>query len=511
MENVIYKFEKILKQLNITKSLDKIAFLDNNKQISYKTLEANALFFATKIIEKTNKNDVVCILMKRGVDMAVMMLACIYANTPYVILDDAQPIDRIIKILNIANPKLIVYDSDNFTKYEQLKDYCDLYLNSDINIESVDKNVVFNRVNQIVSTDPIYILFTSGSTGDPKGTVVSHLNVCSYIEWFITCFNINKKTVFANQTPFYFSMSVSDYYATLLTGATNVIVPKSYFSFPVKLFEMMNEYKVNTIYWVPSVYRLIYQFKLLDYVKPNYLKLALFAGEVMPTKILNDWINHLPNVTFCNLFGPTETTDICTYFKVNRKLDNDKAIPIGNACKGLEVFLIDENNKLITDNSIGELIVKGPFVASGYYNNPTKTKASFIQNPLQDKYPEIVYKTGDLCYYNEYHELMYVSRVDFQIKHLGYRIELGEIETILNANFSVKIGFCIYDKDNDNIICFYDGKITKEELNTYLESKLPYYMIPKYYLKLSDIKLNQNGKIDRNYYQTNFNELLKEE
>ncbi len=511
METVIFQFEKMLHKLQQKQVTNKVAFLDATSQVTYQQLYEDALFFAYKIICNTKKNDVVCLLMQRGVPMAMMMLACIYAGTPYVILDDQQPIDRIIKIIKIANPSLIIYDEVNLDKCPSLNAFCSTFFLANKDQTQVDNFSLLARKKQIIATDPLYILFTSGSTGEPKGTVITHHNVCSYIEWFVHCFHLNRKTIFANQTPFYFSMSVSDYYATLLTGATMVIVPKSYFSFPVKLFEMMNEFQVNTIYWVPSVYRLIYQFKLLDYIKPKYLKLALFAGEVMPTKILNDWMDHLPKVQFCNLFGPTETTDICTYFKVNRRFANNEALPIGNACENLEVFLINENHQKITDHSVGELIVKGPFVASGYYHNPSKTKNSFIQNPLQKNYPEVVYRTGDLCYYNENHELMYVSRIDFQIKHLGYRIELGEIETIINANLNIKIGFCIYDKENDNILCFYEGKTEKKELNQYLVSKLPYYMIPKYYIKLNEVKLNQNGKIDRKYYQNYFNELLKED
>ena len=156
----------------------------------------------------------------------------------------------------------------------------------------------------------------------------------------------------------------------------------------------------------------------------------------MPVKVLNDWMDKLPNVKFANLFGPTETTDICTYYKVDRRFANEESLPIGKACENLEVFLLNEKNELVSvyDKTEGELYVKGAFVAMGYYNNPQKTSEAFVQNPLNPHYSEIVYKTGDICKYNDKQELIYLCRKDFQIKHMGYRIELGEIETLCNLS-----------------------------------------------------------------------------
>ena len=164
-------------------------------------------------------------------------------------------------------------------------------------------------------------------------------------------------------------------------------------------------------------------------------------------------------------------------------------------------MLINEKGELALNDEIGELYCRGDFVAMGYYNNPEKTSEAFVQNPLNKNYPEIVYRTGDLCKYNKYGELIYISRRDFQIKHSGYRIELGEIETAVNSIEKIKNAFCLYNSKEDKIVLVYEGKITDSEIQTLLQKKLPYYMIPNAFEQIKQIKYNQNGKIDRAYYK----------
>lgn len=504
MRTIVTEFEKVIKEVKRQKKLDKKALIEPGFYLSYEELYKNILHLATKIIEKTNKNEVVGIVTNRGVSTIVAMFACIYANNPYVVIDVESPVERVNKIIEVANPKLLIFDVNNQNKWDFFQNITSIGVDIKRSDYIYDEKLINERLKKMVSTDPLYILFTSGSTGVPKGTVVSHLNVVSYIEWFKNCFQITNETIFASQTPFHFSMSVSDVFSTLLSGASILIVPKSYFSFPVKLFEMMNEYQVNTIYWVPSAYQIISQMHLLDYCLPKYLKLAMFAGEVMPVKVLNDWMDKLPGVEFANLFGPTETTDICTYYKVDRKFANNESLPIGKACENLEVFLLNEKNELVSTNEEGELYVRGSFVAMGYYNNPEKTADAFVQNPLNPYYNEIVYRTGDICKYNDKQELIYLCRKDFQIKHMGYRIELGEIETLCNSLNEIKNAFCLYDTKLDEIICCYIGTIDTEELRAQLKIKMPYYMLPSKYEQLTMIKLNQNGKIDRRFYQEKY-------
>jgi len=488
----------------------KTAFYTDKESITFSALLDEAKRIGTYLINASiKKSDVVLIFMEKGLQTINSMLGIIYSGAIYVVLDETSPVERINKIIETVSPVAILYD-DSLTpsSKEQLKSVSGIsFINyQDMIKENIDDALLFKRQNSIISTDPLYILFTSGSTGIPKGTVVTHNNVLSYIEWVSTEFNFNENTNFANAAPFYFSMSVTDIYSTLFCGCSFYITPKTYFSFPVKLFEALDKYQINTIYWVPSAYQIIASFKMFDYMMLKHLKLCLFAGEVMPGKVLAYWQHALPNASFANLFGPTETTDICTFYKVDHTFSSSEVVPIGNACSNLDVFLLNDNLELASDGEIGELYCRGSFVASGYYNNLEKTNESFVQNPLNKSYPEIVYKTGDLCRYNELHELIYISRKDYQIKHLGYRIELGEIETAINANSLIDVGCMIYDDSNDLLVLIYTGKITADEIMKYLSEKLPFYMLPNRIIKERKIKYNANGKIDRAYYKLKIKE-----
>lgn len=218
----------------------------------------------------------------------------------------------------------------------------------------------------------------------------------------------------------------------------------------------------------------------------------------MPTKQLNMWRKALPNAMFANLFGPTEVTDICTYYILGRELRDTESVPIGDVCDNMNVFIINDQGKECKVLETGEMYVRGASVAYGYYNNPEKTAEAFVQNPLNTAYPETVYKTGDLVYRNEAGEIIYISRKDFQIKHMGYRIELGEIEVAVSSVEGIERACCVYDKQNSHIILFFTGTIEQFDLKKNLRRLLPKYMLPNIYNKLEQMPLNLNGKIDRN-------------
>jgi non-ribosomal peptide synthetase component F len=253
------------------------------------------------------------------------MFACSLSNSCYTIIDTTSPKDRIEKILTTLNPSAIIVDNKNKDKFKELGfDYKILVL-EDLLKSKLDNKSIEKVNKELCDTDPLYILFTSGSTGVPKGTVVCHRSVIDYASVICKTFNITSRTKFGSQTPFYFSMSILDIFSTIISGATFNIIPKMYFSFPVKLIEYLNEFKINTVYWVPSALSIVANLKVLDVIKPKYLKKILFAGEVMPTKQLNIWMKKYPKAMYANLYGPTEITDTCTYYIVNRKFKDDES------------------------------------------------------------------------------------------------------------------------------------------------------------------------------------------
>lgn len=476
----------------------KIAFSDLKEEITYEDFTCESKKLATFLIKKGVFNKPVSILLDKNVNALISMIGTVYSGNYYTVFDIKSPIERINQILETLDEEVIIVD-DKTSKLVDELNYTGIVINIDKvrQEERIDDNLIKQTQEKIIDTNPMYVLFTSGSTGVPKGTVLSHKSVISYLNWFTECFNIDEKTIFGSQTPFYFSMSVSDVFSTIMKGSTFYIIPKMYFSFPVKLLSFLNEKQVNTIYWVPSALCIIANMKALDEIKLPHLKKVLFAGEVMPTKQLNVWIEKV-DAEYANLYGPTETVDICTYYKVNRKLKLDESVPIGRPCDNTDILILKEDNTLANDTEQGELCVRGTFLANGYYKNNEKTKQVFVQNPLNNNYPELIYRTGDIVKVNELGEIIYLSRKDYQIKHMGYRIELGEIETKISSIEGIILCCAIYDEDEDKIILYYQSnEIDDIVLIEQAKLKLPKYMVPNVVIKLDRMPYNANGKIDR--------------
>ena len=304
--------------------------------------------------------------------------------------------------------------------------------------------------------------------------------------------------IIGNQAPFDFDVSVKDIYSSIKTGATLLIIPRKLFSMPSKLLDYICENKATTLIWAVSALCLITTFHGLDYKVPTTINKILFSGEVMPIKHLKEWIKHLPEAMYVNLYGPTEITCNCTYHIINKNTEYEKQIPAGKSFDNEQVFLLDEKNQQITKaKEIGEICVKGTALALGYYNDLKQTREKFIQNPANEKYNDLIYKTGDLGYFDETGDLYFCGRKDFQIKHMGHRIELEEIERAMEKIEKVERACCIYREEKSKIYGFYIGEITKIELHDKLKETLPIYMLPNVLTKLEEMPVTKNGKIDR--------------
>ena len=490
----------VLNYLNniVGKCPDKIAYSDGQISLTFREVYDNARSIGSHLYSMGVYKKPVVIYMNKSPREIAAFFGVVYSGCYYVPIDEEMPADRIELILDNVKSPVIICDNDTLEAAKKLQQPGQSILLFDDAVMTVpDESALDHISRKAIDTDPIYIVFTSGSTGIPKGVVACHRSVIDYIEQLSEVLEFDENTVFGNQSPLYFDACLKEVYPTIKFGATDYLIPKRLFSFPVKLIEYLNEHRINTICWVASALAIVSSFKTFDEITPEYLRTVAFGSEVFPIPQFNKWKETLPNVRFINLYGPTECTGMSCYYRVDRKFDESETIPIGRPFDNTEIILLNEEGMVVPPGDDGEICIRGTAVTLGYYNDRDRTDAVFVQNPLNPYYPEIIYKTGDIGRYDSDGELIYVSRKDFQIKHMGHRIELGEIEANVNSIDGIKLSACVYDKTSDVIALYYVGDVAEKDMERMLKDKLPRYMLPRKTFCLDNIPFTGNGKIDR--------------
>ena len=494
MKNILEYLEKTAYE-----NKDKIAVIEEDKKCTYIDLLENSKRIGSYLSKKDILRKPIPVLMEKGINALYAFFGIVYAGGFYVLLNPELPNSRLKTILDVLESKIIITDAENSNLAVELS--CDSEIldiqklqKCEINQEKLDK-----IRGQALDVDPLYANFTSGSTGVPKGVVVCHRSVIDFINVFTDKFGINKNDIIANQAPFDFDVSVKDIYSCIKTGATLVVIPRKLFMAPTKLLDYLTENNTTTLIWAVSALCLITTFHGLEYKTPKTINKVMFSGEVMPLKHLKEWIKYIPDAMYVNLYGPTEITCNCAYHIVDKTLPYEKQIPTGQAFDNEQIILLDENNNEIKNKkAVGEICVKGTALALGYYNNMGKTNEQFVQNPLNNKYIDMIYRTGDLGYIGEDNNLYFSGRKDFQIKHQGHRIELEEIQIAMEKIDKIERACCLYYEEKSKIYGFYIGNITKQEIHDELKNILPIFMIPNVLIQIDQFPMTKNGKIDRN-------------
>ncbi len=478
----------------------KIALTDEHGSITFAELDRRARKLANLILTECGdiKNQPIAVYMEKSAACITAFLGILYSGNFYSPLDLKMPVSRIERIMDVLQPVATVYNGKQPEHIEtagKMIPMQDAQQGGEMDYDDIN-------YRRILDTDPVYVLFTSGSTGQPKGVVISHRSVIDYTEWLYEKFRFDEKVVFGNQAPFYFDNSILDIYSTLRNGCTMNVIPENLFIFPKKLIEYINLHKINTLFWVPSALIGVANAGVLSETRMERLEKVLFCGEVMPNKQLNIWRREYPDLLYANLYGPTEITDVCTYYVVERDFLDDEPLPIGFACENTEILVLNDADALVKEGEVGELCVRGSSLSMGYYGDFAKSAEVFVQNPLNDKYRDLIYRTGDLVKYNQYGEIVYICRKDYQIKHQGYRIELGEIETICSSLEGIGRVCAVYDDINKKIVLYCsldspDSGLTEKTIYQWLKQRLPNYMLPAVIYIMETLPVNANGKIDR--------------
>ena len=453
--------------------------------LTWGQVEARAKCVGSFLAVRVPRQSPVLILMEKSPACLCAMLGAVYAGCFYTPLDSSMPEARMRLIAETLKPAVILCEEKFVEIARHIAGDALVCGYGEIGDET-EEALLAQRRSGHIDSDLLYVLFTSGSTGNPKGVSITHRSVIDFVEWACEALKLPDGPRFGSQAPFYFDNSVLDIYCAMRMRGSLYLIPKGDFMFPKRLLARLQAEKIDTIFWVPSALTALAKAEVLSENCLSELKRVFFCGEVMPCATLNQWKRALPEADYVNMYGPTEITDVCAWYRVDRDFADTDSLPIGFPCENTRIDLID-----------GEICVSGTCLSPGYYNAPEKTAAAFVQNPLRPQIPEIIYKTGDLGEYNERGELMFLGRRDSQIKRSGYRIELGEIECALQNAPGIELACCYYDAEKEKIIAAYTGNPDEKNLKAALKAALPKYMLPDALLKRDALPCTGSGKIDR--------------
>lgn len=485
----------------------KLAFSDSNTSLTFGELDDYSRKIGTFLLNQSFSKKPVVIFAEKVPLTLAGFFGVVYSGNFYVPVDKDMPKHRIKSIISSLEPSVILTDEGNMSLAKTLLEEVGLYrddllvLISDLIKNEIDEEKIEKSVQSALDIDPIYMIFTSGSTGVPKGILVNHRSVLDYVTEISKVLEVTEDTIFGNQAPLTVDACLKEILPTIRFGATTYFIPKSLFMFPVRLIEFLNEHKINTTCWVATAYHMISSVGALDCCTMPYWKTIAFGSEILHVEQFKKWQAALPETKFIHFYGPTEATGMSSYYVVPQRFEdheNLQRIPIGKPFPNTQILLLDEDMNEITEPYVsGEMFIRGTCLTMGYYGDGKKTVEVFIQNPAVSAYTDLLYRTGDLAQYNKKMDLVYLSRKDFQIKHLGYRLELSEVEMVVNHNKDVLVCCALYLKEEKQIILYYVGEATPKELMLYMKKEVPRYMIPSQLIPINEMPLLPNGKINR--------------
>lgn len=491
------------------------------RSLTYAELNDESDRFSIILSENgVGQGDLVGLIINKSIEALISLLGVLKSGAAYVPIDPLSPAKRTQYIIKNCQMKFVVTSAAHASQ-PSLNDRKDgrnivnfiwdddgnIHIRSSAGTQDLhlQPKTICNSP-KTTDLDPAYILHTSGSTGIPKGVVISHRNALAFIDAATSFFDINHNDNLCNQAPFHFDLSIFDIFVALKCGASITLAPAHLAMFPAQFASFVDKEDITVLNSVASVVASLAAKGRLDRFRFASLRHVFFSGDVMPVKYLKIAMQYMSNAKFFNVYGQTEANSSTCYFVDKIPDAINWNIPIGKSLPGFEVFALDDNGKTINSpREIGELYVKSDSVAVGYLGNKKATEEAFVEDPRGTDPIATVYRTGDLVEIDESGNFVFHGRKDSQIKTRGYRVHLGEIECVLNnhstVNNAVVIG--VPDELMGNrivaVLSTEDGNSSdcENQIIKYCGSCLPDYMIPEKFIFCPIMPKTTTGKVDR--------------
>lgn len=496
-KNVVEIFEDVVRRYP-----DNVAIIWRDQRITYRQLNAKANELAKRIYDKgIRKSDKVAMLLEKGPLQIVSMLAIIKCGAVYIPIDVEYPVDRISYMQGDSGSKLVVTMEKELGSLEEDRDYLVIDdMNASCEADEQEEVSFANTPADLCGDDEIYIIYTSGSTGKPKGAVLRHRGVIRTVR-NTNYMQIDETDKMAQMANYTFDASVWEIYSALCNGAALVMIEKSVIIDIPRLAEVFTSEKITLTMFITAVFNMYVDH---DVTALRYLKTVYVGGEAMSVKHARKALDFLGEGRLVNLYGPTECSMLATFFPVNEIADNEKSIPIGHALSDTTLYVLDTEGNLLPPNIPGELCIGGCGVAKGYLAREDLTKEKFVD--LKFGNHERVYRTGDKVMLSPEGEIIFLGRIDFQVKLRGFRIELGELEERIATMKGIRNVVVVARKDSmDSMyLCAYytledknNKEITPQYIQNLMRQQVPEYMVPGKLMCMENLPINANGKIDR--------------
>lgn len=503
------------------KTPDQEAIRCSGKSLSYAQLAQRTASLASLLIEQgVKRGDRVGIFLNKSLESAVSLYGIMKAGAAYVPLDPLIPAQRAAFVIqNCGIRHLLSAETKAGQVQEILAESTGLEFVAGIqNLETPGiRLMTWEEIYQAPASSPslnlteqdlAYILYTSGSTGNPKGIMHTHRSALSFAEWAVETYGLVSTDRLSNHAPLHFDLSTFDFFAAAIAGATTVIIPEALTKFPANLSKLIQDERISVWYSVPFALIQLMERGVLENRDLSSLRWVLFAGEVFPTKHLRELMVRIPGARFSNLYGPTET-NVCTYYHVNEiPPDSDETIPIGKPCANIEDLVIDADGKPLAPGEVGELVIRGGVVMKGYWGMPERNAVCFYRRTAFESFEDLFYHTGDLVQLDPNGNYRYLGRKDRQIKTRGYRVELDEVEGtfLTHSGVAEAAVYTLPDDQGSNLIGASivpqpGAQVDEAELVEHLKGRLPFYAIPAKIILLKEFPRTSTGKINRRELQ----------